>query len=267
MTPFDQHTAVTRAGDDRFTAQVHPGYAVPGGAPNGGYLTALAARALAERLGVPDPLTVTTHYLASPKATEVEILTEAIKATGRHRTGTARVLQDGHEVVRITGTFTDLAAAKGHTHVHATPPDVPPFDDCIDPTGAPLLPEVFGRTQMRLTPASLSWALGEKTGRALLEGWTALEGADHVPTLGLLFLCDAVPPPIFNLHDVPFGWMPTLELTTQVRGIPAPGPLRMRFQSNFVTDGYLEMDAELWDSQDRPVAIARQTALVPRDAR
>lgn len=251
---------------DHFSAAIDADYAVPGGAPNGGYLTALAARALAQRLDVPDPLTVTTHYLASPSAAPVDIHTEVLKAAGRHRTATARVLQDGVEVVRITGTFTDLSAARGHTLVHASPPDVPPFEDCVDPTGAPGLPPVFGRTSIRLTPASISWALGEKSGRALLEGWTGLADTQQVSTIALLFLCDAVPPPVFNLEGVPFGWMPTLELTTQVRAVPAPGPLRMRFTSDFVTDGYLEMDAVLWDSLDRPVAIARQTALVPRSA-
>lgn len=267
---FDQDTAVTRgrrpdgSPDDRFEATVAFGYSVPGGAPNGGYLTALAGRALTERLGVPDPLTVTTHYLAPPSAAPVTILTEALKATGRHRTGVARVLQDDVEVLRVTGTCTDLAAAKGPTVMDGGPPDVPAFEDCILIREQDHLPEMFSKTELAVTPASLSWALGDRTNRAVLEGWTGIRDVDRVPTLGVLFLADAFVPPIFNLDQIPFGWMPTVELTVQVRAVPAPGRLRIRVSTRFITDGYLDVDTELWDADDRLVGLARQTALAPR---
>ncbi len=266
MDAFTRATQVHRTDDDRFTAQVSADFAVPGGAPNGGYLTALAARALTTRLDAPDPLTVTTHYLAPPNASDVELLTEVLKPKGRHRTGTVRVLQEGVEVVRVTGTFTDLTRAEGATVVDGGPPTLPPADELLRTDAHDLLPPVFHQTTLRLTRESIGWAFGEPRGEALLEGLTGLPGVDAVPTLGLLFLADAVPPPIFSLAEVDFGWMPTLELTTQVRKRPAPGDLACRFRTRFLTRGYLELDAELWDAEGDLVGLARQTALQPRSA-
>lgn len=260
---FDQDVAVTRVGEDRYAAEVVPGYGVPGGAPNGGYLTALAANALLDRLDIPDPLTVTTHYLAPPSEAPVEIHTEAMKLGGRHRSGTARVLQGGVEVVRVTGTFTDLSRATGATVVHGTPPDLPPIDECMPVADAPRLPPMFAKTTLHVTPASIAWAQDKPTGRALLEGWTGIAGSSDVSSLGVLFLADAIPPPVFNM-GVGFGWVPTLELTVQVRAVPAPGPLAVRFETRFLTDGYLELDGEMWDQSGRLVGLARQIALAPR---
>lgn len=263
---FTRATTVERVGPDRFTAEVSPAFAVPGGAPNGGYLTALAANALRQRLDAPDPLTVTTHYLAPPATEPIELVTEVLKEGGRHRTGAVRVLQRGREVLRVTGTFTDLERAEGPTHVDATATP-PHLDDAslIAAFESDQLPPVFAQTSLRLTPASVAWAWGEPSGVALLEGRTGIPDLDPVPTLGLLFLADAVPPPIFSV-GIPFGWMPTLELTTQVRARPAPGELTCRFQTRWITRGYLELDGELWDADGQLVALARQTALAPRPA-
>jgi acyl-CoA thioesterase len=53
-------------------------------------------------------------------------------------------------------------------------------------------------------------------------------------------------------------------MTTHVRAMPAPGWLRCRFTTRFVTGGLLEEDGEIWDQSGRLVALSRQLALVPR---
>ncbi|MGF2075329.1 hypothetical protein, partial [Enterococcus casseliflavus] len=60
------------------------------------------------------------------------------------------------------------------------------------------------------------------------------------------------------------SWVPTVELTVHVRATPAPGPLRCRFSSHFVTGGLLSEDGEIWDSTGALVAQSRQLALTPR---
>jgi hypothetical protein len=64
---------------------------------------------------------------------------------------------------------------------------------------------------------------------------------------------------------LPVAWTPTVELTAHVRASPAPGWLRCRFSTRFVTAGFLEEDGEVWDSTGRLVGQARQLALVPRN--
>jgi len=63
---------------------------------------------------------------------------------------------------------------------------------------------------------------------------------------------------------LPVAWTPTVELTAHVRASPAPGWLRCRFSTRFVTAGFLEEDGEVWDSTGRLVGQSRQLALVPR---
>ena len=81
-------------------------------------------------------------------------------------------------------------------------------------------------------------------------------------TVALVSALDAFPPTIVNTH-LPIGWVPTPELTAHVRARPAPGWLRPRYATRFVTGGFLEVDTELWDGNDQLVAHARQLALVP----
>ena len=58
------------------------------------------------------------------------------------------------------------------------------------------------------------------------------------------------------------GWVPTVELTVHVRCRPAPGPLRVSITTRNLAGGFLEEDAEVWDSAGRLVAQSRQLARV-----
>ena len=67
-----------------------------------------------------------------------------------------------------------------------------------------------------------------------------------------------------NEGNANIAWTPTVELTAHIRANPAPGWLRCRFSTRFVTAGFLEEDGEVWDSTGRLVGQSRQLALVPR---
>jgi hypothetical protein len=84
-----------------------------------------------------------------------------------------------------------------------------------------------------------------------------VDGREPDPLL-LLLAVDALPPVTFEL-GLP-GWTPTLELTAHVRCRPAPGWLRIQVSNRTLSGGYLEEDAEVWDSEGRLVALSRQLA-------
>jgi acyl-coenzyme A thioesterase PaaI-like protein len=86
------------------------------------------------------------------------------------------------------------------------------------------------------------------------------DGAD-IGVLDLLMFVDMMPPPAFTL--VPkVGWVQTVELTVQLKGKPAPGPILCRARSHTLMNGVTELDCEIWDSQGELVALGRQTMKV-----
>ena len=268
---FAAATAVERVGEDRYAATVVTGWRVIGGtAPNGGYLMALAARAMADRAGRPDPLTVTAHFLAPPELGPVEVVTELVRTGGRSSTVQARLVQDGRDRVRLIGAFGDLAAPEGPTDVRLTPPPWPDVERLPD---APLegpgvtAPEIFHRLRHRMPLAHLGWAVGRPADTGVVGGWCRWPDADRIDTLGLLFVADAYPPAVFDLAGAPVSWAPTIELTVQVRARPAPGWLATRFTTRALTAGTFEEDGDLWDAEGRLVALSRQTALLGRPVR
>ena len=123
---FETDTAVSRSGQG-WVAELNPRWNI-GNNPNGGYLLAIAVRALAEETGRPDPVTVTAHYLSPPAAGQVSIDTQIIKPGRSFVTAMAEVGQGGRERVRVLGAFGNLDERRGPTRISARPPMIPPPD-------------------------------------------------------------------------------------------------------------------------------------------
>src|SRR6476646_11195752 len=86
--PFATATAVQSVAAGEWVASIDPGWEIAGNA-NGGYLLAMATRALAAAAGRPDPVTVTAHYLSPGRPGSVRIATQILKEGKRFATGTA----------------------------------------------------------------------------------------------------------------------------------------------------------------------------------
>jgi acyl-CoA thioesterase len=265
---FDTDTAVARDGIDLFRATCRAGWRVIGDvAPNGGYLMAIAARAMAMRAERPDPVTLTAHFLAPPALGPLTILTELVREGGRHRTVAARLLQGDVECVRLLGTFGDLSRAEGPTHVLRRPPDWGPVEELQDPVDALAgnpMPEILHRLEHRMPSSTMGWIGDEPSGHGVHGGCCRWPDTVETDPFALLFIADAYPPAVFDLGVAETAWAPTIELTVQVRARPAPGWISTRFETRALTDGYFEEDGELWDSSGRLVAISRQLALAGR---
>ena len=123
--PFDTDTAVERTGEHRYAVALTDRWSALGGTPNGGYMLAVALRALALEMPLPDPLAVSAHFLRPGAVGPGEVLTEVVRAGRRVATGEARLLQDGREAVRLLATFGDLEGAGGRTAMFNRPPDLP----------------------------------------------------------------------------------------------------------------------------------------------
>ncbi|GHJ36177.1 thioesterase family protein [Streptomyces sp. TS71-3] len=267
---LDRDTAVERRSPGLYEADLPTGWSAANGALHGGYLLALLGRTLGEQLPHPHPFTITAHYLTVSRPGPALIRAETVRTGRSLSTGTASLIQrdgDGNEVerVRVLASYGDLDELPDDVRTAAKPPETPPIEQCPGPEDAPddgLVPPMplHQRLRLRLDPATLGWAVGQPSGKGEARGWFALaDGRDPDP-LALLVAVDALPPTTFEMGFT--GWVPTVELTAHVRALPAPGPLRVSVVTRNLAGGFLEEDAEVWDTADRLVAQARQLARV-----
>ncbi len=269
---FDRDTQVRRRDGGHpglYDADLSAGWAI-GEAVNGGYLLALTARALGDALAQPDPFTVTAHYLTASRPGPAVVRTDPAPPGRTLAAGSATLLQradDGTETerIRVLATYGDLDRLTDEVRTSAEPPPMPPADQCLsagdDPHHDPATaPPIAARLDLRIDPATVGWAVGAPSGRGEMRAWFALADGRDLDPLALLLAVDALPPTAFELGVT--GWVPTVELTAHIRCRPAPGPVRVAITTRNLAGGFLEEDAEVWDSADRLVAQSRQLARV-----
>jgi acyl-CoA thioesterase len=132
--------------------------------------------------------------------------------------------------------------------------------ECTPIVASETFPPPFrNKIELRLHPEDARFDSGVPRSRA----WFRLLDDEPIDAIGLLVAVDAFPPTAFNAQ-LPIAWTPTLELTTHIRRQPVPGWLRCQFRTQFISDGFLEEDGEVWDASGRLVAQSRQLALLPR---
>ncbi|MFF0364667.1 MULTISPECIES: thioesterase family protein [Streptomyces] len=263
---FDRDTAVTPREPGVYDIDLSAGWTIIN-AVNGGYLLAVLGRALADALPHSDPFTISAHYLTASQPGPAVVRTETVRTGRTLSTGQASLFQpdeDGQEVerIRVLASYGDLDSLPDDVRTTAKPPAIPPMEQCFGPEDGPAPVDgssaITERLMLKLDPSTLGWALGQPSGKGEMRAWFGLaDGRDPDP-FALLLAVDALPPTAFELGLS--GWVPTVELTVHVRCRPAPGPLRVSVTTRNLAGGFLEEDAEVWDSADRLVAQSRQLA-------
>lgn len=263
---FSHATAVAESGRGRYAAQLHEGWDIMG-ITNGGYMMAIAARAMMHETDGRVPVSVTGHFLNPGRAGDVEVEVAELKSGRTFTTQRAVMSLGGQTVLSVTGSMAAPQSGSMQAALMAgSPPDLPPPDECVRAVSAaeaPFPPPMVDRVDLRVHPDDAQALLGTPSGSALVRGWFRLADGEPTDSLAVLLSSDAFPPAIFNT-ELPMTWTPTLDLTVHVRH---PGPhdwLRCQFRTRFVTGGFLEEDGEIWDDRGNLVALSRQLALVGR---
>jgi hypothetical protein len=147
-------------------------------------------------------------------------------------------------------------------------PSFPPIEECVDlgpwPTAASgrELTGYPAQIDVRLDPATAGWRHGNTTSGPEMRGYFRLR-EDRDPDAYLLALAvDSQPPAVFALGAR--GWSPTVELSWQMRAVPALGPLRVATRCRHVSGGWFDEEAEVWDAAACLVAQSRQLARIGR---
>jgi acyl-CoA thioesterase len=265
-TRFERDTTVTRRDDAVFLATVDPAWFVMRG-PNGGYLTAIVLRALAERVGdaTRAPRSLTVHFASPPEAGTIAIMTH-LERVGRSLTScTARVTQADRLVALAVAAFS--SPRPGPEFCDLVPPDVPPPDELPAYPPPPEAPPIASRWDTR-------WAIGRPpvpgaplAREAVAGGWIRLEEPQSMDAPAIAAVTDAWLPPVFGRTNEQFV-VPTIDLTVHFRsalphaGIPPDGFVLAVFRTSVAAEGFLDEDGEVWAPDGTLLAQSRQLAAI-----
>ena len=263
---LDLDTTLSPLGDGRYSGRLVERWNV-GIGMNGGYLAAFCLRAVLASSPLPDPLTMTIHYLSRPEAGDVEVQVTPMREGRGHATYRFDLLQgDGDEtVIRVTGlVLTGRLRAAGPLDFVPAPPDValPEASSAVKPMSAGSeAVALWGRLEQRVAKADDVFFLRTEPGEARTGGWTRLADGRPADALCVPLFLDCWPPAVFSRTMKPDGaGAPTLELTVHWRNRVDPGWLYARFVSDQLAGGYVDEKGELWSSGGVLVAESRQLA-------
>ena len=256
---FDRDTALEPLADGLWRGRVDPAWFV-GKGPNGGFIAALAARALEAATGRP-ARSLTLHYLAAPGEGPLDVACTIERVGGTSTFTSLRMSQEGEGVALGLGVAADWR------------PDEPRFSDARMPDlpgveEAQPFPVDHDRAPVFLRKYELRWALGEfgkPENPARLGAWlrTAEPRALDAPLLAAM--SDALMPPAFLRTG--FGVLvPTIDLTLHFRA-PVPEGAEWAlgvFESRLAAGGVVEEDGQLFAHDGTLLLQSRQLAILRR---
>jgi acyl-CoA thioesterase len=257
MNLLDQDTALIQIDPFHFKAIVSGNWSISG-IPNGGYLLALMANALIQNSDKKGTPILTINYLSRTEPGEAQIHVEEISRSAQFNRLQARLTQNGKEKMRAMGTFAVETGECFIKRYEKTSPEIPPLEDC---TAIPEMPTytLYSQMDARLDPACAGWMQGRLSEASEHKGWISFKDSRPYDVMALALVADAFPPPLFASQGL-IAWVPTIELSVNIRNIPVTKWLKCIFRTNFINCGLLEADGEIWDEHGELIAISRQIA-------
>lgn len=267
MHQFDRDISVETDAFGRLTTAVSDQWSI-NRIPNGGYIMALMANAMApgglvaggdESKDVSrGPCIITVNYMEKCDTGEAEVKLVSLSESGNFIRRQARLLQGGKERIRAMGTFVKPFDTK-MTQIYETAPGrLPAREDCM---AAPSMPgfSLMDNVDLRMDPACCGWLEGRLTDRSVQQGWIRFKAPRQTDIPAVTLFCDAFPPCVFATRGMR-AWIPTIEYSVNVRRLPETPWLKGFFKTRFISSGLVEEDGELWDEKDHLIAVSRQIA-------
>jgi hypothetical protein len=280
-TAFESASAVERVGTKTFAALVDASWSTARG-PNGGYLAAIAARALVAQLdhrGQRQLRRICCHYHSTPTQGPLTIDVELIKAGRTLTAGRATARQKGKPIMTASGELS-VAVVEGagewisvRQRIGTPPPvDAPavPASSYRSDAGHWLevgedfppihrqarLAPVFGRDHDPRDPTAGTVEAG---------GWVYMP-RQRLDSIYAVLLTDLWWPASFEALPRP-AQAPTIGLTVDLMGeLPGEGlppqQILARFQADSAGRGFVAEDGELYLSNGGLVAKSRQLSML-----
>jgi acyl-CoA thioesterase len=259
---FAQATAVAPLRDGSWSAGYDAAWSTQLGA-NGGYLAAIAVRAMAAELDDPtrEPRSLTCHYLRPPNAGELQVDVTVERSGRTLSTLSARVTQEGRLCVLAIAAFAQEPPA---VLDYAGAPPQAPAPDLVERLPPP--PDVPIVAQFDVRPA-IGAPPFTGADEAITGGWMRFADPQPLDAPALAMLADAwLPAPMPRLTGPAIA--PTIDLTVHFRApaaaaaVAADEHVLAVFASRTSAGGFFEEDGELWSRDGVLLAQSRQLALL-----
>ncbi|UCE12735.1 MAG: thioesterase family protein [Candidatus Heimdallarchaeota archaeon] len=256
---FDRDVHVERTGENRFETEISSDWNIV--APNGGYLMAIAGKVISSVSDYQIPLSMTAYYHKPTSPGHAELIIDRIIKSKRTITTKISLIQKNKVVISYTGMFTQKDAFSGMTLVQKQPL-LPDPSVCVEIPDSPL--SFFKQVRLSVPNDQLDWLQGVEGKDTVFSGYFSFQDNRPMDALSVMLFVDATPPPILRKIG-PLVWVPTIELTVQVRNIPTGSSLGFVSNTRFTTNGLTETDIELWSEKGKIIALGRQLAFIKED--
>ncbi len=253
---FDRDVHVERIEENRFETEISSDWNIV--APNGGYLMAIAGNVISILSDCQIPLSMTAYYHKPASPGHANLVIDSIIKSKRTITAKISLIQNNRVVISYTGMFTQKDAFSGMTLVQKQP-ILPDPSVCIEIPDSPL--SFFKQVRLAVPREQLDWLQGIQGKETFFSGYFSFQDNRPMDVLSVLLFVDATPPPILRKTG-PLAWVPTIELTVQVRNIPEGSSLGFISKTCFTTNGLTETDVELWTEEGKIIALGRQLAFI-----
>lgn len=258
MHLFDSDMTLRPTGNGKYAGRVSDHWSHRG-IVNGGFLLALAYKAMAHQGRKHGCLVVTGNYSGKTSPGELELLVESISSTKNFDRFEARLLQESKECLRAFGTFSSRGGDTRELPGAENPEDLLPPEQCT-PLPNPGNTRLFDTMDIRLDPRNTGWLSGNLSSDAVQRGWIAFREPREFDAPAIVMAADCFPPAVMEALG-PAEWIPTVEYSVQVRSLPGVKALRGIFRTRYVTGEMIEEDGVLCAPNGSLVALSRQTAL------
>ncbi|MDI9918435.1 thioesterase family protein [Rhodococcus sp. IEGM 1379] len=278
-SPFRDLNRLTLLGDGRFVATIDPIWTI-GPKVHGGSMMAVCAAAARQALrdaageseGVlaMQPLAVSANYLAAPDPGDVDLVVTIQKQGRQVALVDVELSQAGRVAVRAAVTL-GFPDGNDPTFVTASSiDDMPeePSEHAVAVVGDHPMAQIVHVGQgcdMRIDTTSAHFLTGSQ-GEPEVRMWVRPRPEDEADVdTAVLFaiMTGDISAPV-TMNRGLFGWAPTVQLTTYLRRLPAPGWLRVRASSDVLGSTWFEEDHDVLDSTGAVVVQSRQLAMMPR---
>ena len=257
MHPFDQDILFEPGENFSFSGHITENWSI-NGIPNGGYLMAILAKAMLCHSEMKSTPIITANFLNRCEPGAAEVMIEKMSASKQFNRFQARLNQKGKEKTRAFGTFVDENSECLLERCEASAPEIAELEKCVS---VPEIPNYtfFSQMDVRMDPVCTGWISGKLSEISESKGWIKFKKDRPFDLLSILLIADAFPPAVLSSQGI-VAWVPTIELSVNIRKIPTTDWLKCRFRTRFITCGLLEEDGEIWDPKGELIAISRQIA-------